>query len=168
MKWLDWILELIKSLLAYLSVEYKKSNNPNAADITQFLGDKALELGGLKGALANLGIEFGAATITEAVDFVDTHKLTLLGMTKAELSFIFGKMFKNKGKFGKRDYADLMASLETEMLVLEASANADALQGLSESVQRKKALAKDLKRKMSILARFALVKAISIATGGII
>ena len=164
---MKWLIEAIKTLIAYLSVESKKSNNP-VTDITNFLGDKAVKIGGVTGALASFGAEMGGAAINEAIDFVKTHKTTLFQMTKKEMKYLWGSIFKNKGNFNEKRYKAFVAGLDEELLIAEAEANADAMRGIADRVAQKKELAADLKHKLSVLGRFALSKAISIASHGIL
>jgi len=164
---MKWLIEAIKTLIAYLSVESKKSNNP-VTDITNFLGDKAVKLGGVTGVLASFGAEIGGAAINEAIAFVKTHKTTLFQMTKKEMKYLWGNIFKNKGEFDEKAYKAFVAGLDEELLIAEAEANADAMGKIADRVAKKKELAVDLKHKLSVLARFALAKAISIASHGIL
>ncbi|KKN64622.1 hypothetical protein LCGC14_0489520, partial [marine sediment metagenome] len=65
-------------------------------------------------------------------------------------------------------YKAFVAGLDEELLIAEAEANADAMGKIADRVAKKKELAVDLKHKLSVLARFALAKAISIASHGIL
>jgi hypothetical protein len=165
---MKWLMELIKTLIAYFSVETKKANSPVVGEFTEFLGDKALKIGGVKGALAGLGAEFGGAVITEAIDFVKNHHSTLFSMTKKEMTFVFGLFSKNKGKFNEKAYKEFVSGLDEELLIAEAEANARAMKKVAGRVAAKRAMIEDLKHTTSVLARFALSKAISIASHGIL
>jgi hypothetical protein len=165
---MKWLMELIKTLIAYFSVETKKANSPIVGEFTEFLGDKALKIGGVKGALAGLGAEFGGAVITEAIDFVQNHHSTLFSMTKKELSFVFSGFGKYGGKFDEKVYKEFVDGLDEELLIAEAEANARAMEKVAGRVAAKRAMIEDLKHTTSVLARFALSKAISIASHGIL
>ncbi len=164
---MKWILEAIKTLIAYFSVKSKDANNP-LTGVTNFLGDKAVKLGGVTGALASFGAEMGGAVVNEAIDFAKQHKGTLFSMSKQEMSYFYGKLFKNKGEWDEKAYKKLVADLDNELLIAEAEANAAQMRKISKRVKDKKAMLKDLKHKLGVLARFALMKAISIASHGVL
>lgn len=166
---MKWLIEALKAIISYFSVKGRmdKPNNPGTA-VTNFLGKKAVNLTGVTGALASLGTEFAGATINEAVDFVSEHKGTLFSMTKNELTFVFGKIFKKGGEFDDEAYKQFLKDLDDEMLVAEIEENALAAAKIAGRVDAKKAMVKDLKHKMAVLARFALAKAISIASHGVL
>jgi hypothetical protein len=164
---MKWILEAIKMIIAWFSVEGKKSNNV-VTDLTRFLGDKAVDLGGVTGALAGLGVEFGGAAVNEAIDFAKEHHHTLFSMTKNEMSFLWGKIFNSAGEFDEDAYKEMLKTLEDEALVALIEANAEEARNIRLRVDAKKAMAEDLKHKLAVLARFALAKAISIASHGVL
>lgn len=164
---MKWLMEAIKTLIAYFSVASKEANNPVTA-VTDFLGDKAVNLGGVTGALATFGTDMAGASINEAIDFAKRHKGTLFSMTKKEMSFLFGKIFKNKGEWDEEAYKQYVDELDNELLIAEAEANADEMGKIAARVADKKRMAADLKHKMGVLARFALMKAISIASHGVL
>ena len=164
---MKWLIEAIKTLIAYLSVESKKANNP-VTDITKFIGDKAVKIGGVKGALAGFGAEIGGAAINEAIAFVKTHHTAIFEMTKKEMAYLWGSIFKSKGEFNEEEYKAFVAGLDEELLIAEAVANADAMRNIAGRVAGKKAMAEDLKHTLSVLARFAIAKAISIASHGVL
>jgi hypothetical protein len=184
-----WFLDILELLIAYFSVSSKKDKlvtvvtetkevtkvneeGVTVADevtgVTIFLGDKSFELTGVKGALAGLAAELGGAVVAEARDFAEDHKDSLLSMTKKEMSFLFGKIFKNKGEWDEEAYKTFVDDLDADLLVAEAEANADEMGKLAGSVANKKILAADMKRRLGVLARFALMKAISIASHGVL
>jgi hypothetical protein len=148
-------------------VKSKEADNP-VTEITDFLGDKAVDMGGVTGALASFGAEIGGAAINEAISFVKQHHKTLFSMTKNEFSFVFEKIFRKGGEFDEEAYKSLVSSLDEESLIAEAEANADAMAGIRKRVDAKKEMLGDLLHTMSVLARFALTKAISIASHGIL
>ena len=165
---MKWFMEIINLLLAWLTVESKKGNNPTVDGVADFLGDAGVELGGVKGALLSFGAEFGGATIREVLVFVKNHRKTLFSMTKDEMSHMFYSIFKNKGEFSEEAYNTLVGELDTELLIAEAEANADEMGKIAATVASKKRLLKDMKHGLGVLARFALIKAISIASHGIL
>jgi len=167
MKFINWLLEIIKTLIAYFSVK-NRSKDEIVSDFTEFLGNKTVGLDGVEKALADAGIELGSAVLGEALGFAKKHKTSLFSMTKEEMSFVWGKIFKREGNFDEAIYKDLLKSLDDEALVAEIEANAADANKIKIRVQDKKEMLKDLKENLSTLARFALAKAISVASHGIL
>jgi len=167
MKWVNWMLEAIKLVISYFSVE-NRNKDTIVEDFTNFLGDKAVNLEGVERALANLGIELGGAAVGDALDFAKTHKHTIFSMTKEEMSFIWGKVFDRDGEFNEPQYREILKSLNDEALVAAIESNADEAVKIRRRVQAKRDMVNDLSHKVSVLGRFALAKAISIASHGIL
>ena len=167
MKFLNWLIEIVKTLLGFFSVE-GRDKEAIVEDLTEFLGKKTVDLKGVEKALADLGIEFGGAVIGEALGFAKKHKISLLSMSKEELVFIWGKIFSKNGEFDEEAYKNLLKSLDYEALVLEIENNARGVKQIRQRVQNKEDMIVDLKENVSTLARFALAKAISIASHGVI
>ena len=165
---MKWFMELVKTIIAFFSVESKKAANPVVGEFTEFLGDKALNMGGIKGAMASLGAEIGGAALNEAIAFVKNHHSTLFSMTKKELSLVFSRLIPYGGKFDEKVYKKFVAGLDEELLIAEAEANARAMKKVAGRVAAKRAMIEDLKHTMSVLGRFAVSKAISIASHGIL
>ena len=167
MKFLNFLIEIVKTLIAFFSVE-GRDKEAVVEDITEFLGKKTVDLKGVEKALADLSIEFGGAVIGEALGFTRKHKKSLFSMTKEELRFIWGKIFSRDGEFDEEAYKDVLKALDDEALVVAIEANAGKAKEVLQLVKDKKDMVIDLKKSMSTLARFALAKAISLVTNGII
>lgn len=165
---MKWLIELIKAIIAFITVQSKQTDSDVGSAVKEFLGTQLVDEAGVNSALANLSAEIGGAAVNEAVDFVQEHKGTLFSMTKNELSFMFEKLFNRKGDFDDAEYKALLKTFDDEKLVAEIESNAQEAAKIAGRVDAKKAMAADLKHKLNVLARFALAKAISIASHGIL
>jgi len=165
---IKWIIEFFKALFAVVSVESKKTGGDPGSAVATFIGEQLPTRGGIKGALAGMAAEIGGATVNEVIAFVSKHQDTIHAMGKAEFENLFEMIFKKGGEFDEEAYKAQVDAMDAEQVVAEMEANADEMAGIATRVAKKKEMTADLKHTLSVLGRFALAKAISIASHGVL
>ncbi len=155
---MNWLKDLLQAIVSVFVAE-------KLPDLTF---KRSVDKDDLAGVVSSLGVEVGMEAMNEALAFVTNYGTTISHMTSSELHYLFNSIYKSKGKFNREASELHIKKLTHCALMARIEHNADKADHLVDRIHDEQDLTVALYEHLSNLARFALAKAIGIASHGVI